>query len=597
MRTAPNRLCRLHVWRPCSNPGRVSSGTFPFANTRPVRAFATVASKFDNDEETDILIVGSGAAALTAALRANAKGLQATIIEKRNTVGGASAISGGGLWIPMNSVSKAAGIQDSKEAALRYINQVVGDVGPASSFARRHAYLDNGPKMIDFLQEIGFQFRFSKGYPDYYPNTEGGMGVGGGRTIESKPFNLKKLGNWQKWLPTNKSPPIQTNDAGTITRMTSSTGAFLYTARKMIPLMMRAMTGQKLTSMGHGLVAQLLYLNKLQGTDIRLETAFVDLMNGPNGTITGVRVNTKDEIRTIRAKRGVVLAAGGFAHNREMREKYLPSPSNTQWTMTPDGDTGDAVLAGVNVGAATALMDDAWWTPTIFDPVTGRCFFTLTKRARPYCIIVDASGQRFMNEAQSYTAAGQDQYERNRKVNAIPAWMVMDCNHRNRYMLGTLFARADAKKAIAAGRLFRADTIEGLADQIQVDPQGLAETIQKYNGMCKTGIDSDFGKGNNAYDNYFGDPVVGPNPNMGPLEKSPFYAIQLWPGDIGTKGGLLTDEFQRVLREDGTVIKGLYAIGNTSASIMGRMYPGAGATLGPAMTHGFVSVDDIASRT
>lgn len=164
-------------------------------------------------------------------------------------------------------------------------------------------------------------------------------------------------------------------------------------------------------------------------------------------------------------------------------------------------------------------------------------------------------------------------------------------------MLGTLFARAGTKKAIAAGRLFKADTIEGLADQIQVDPQGLAATIQKYNGMCKTGIDSDFGKGNSAYDNYFGDPVVGPNPNMGPLVKSPFYAIQVWPGDIGTKGGLLTDEFQRVLRKDGTVIKGLYAIGNTSASIMGRTYPGAGATLGPAMTHGFVSVDDIATRT
>ncbi|KAM0268394.1 hypothetical protein ACHAQH_009996 [Verticillium albo-atrum] len=548
-------------------------------------------------KETDILIVGSGAGALTAALTARKRGLRAHIIEKNPTLGGASIISGGGLWIPNNSVSRAAGIRDGEDAALKYFSQAVGDVGPASSLQRRRAFLDNGPRMIEFLRSEGFRFHFSAGYPDYYPHMDGAMGKGGGRTIESEVFDESKLKDARHLLPPLDHPaPVYTNDASVMTRMTSSASAFAYAVRRMFPLMLRALIGQKLSSMGRGLVAQLLYLNVRRDTCIKTDHALTKLLTGPGGTVIGAQIRTPDGLQNIKATHGVLLAAGGFARNKEMRQANMPSPASTEWTSAPHGDDGDAITAGVNVGAATALLDDAWWGPTFFDPATNKPWFALVERARPHCIIVDSSGARFMNEAESYTDAGHHQYERNAKINAIPAWLVLDARHRKRYMLGELFAHMKVpQEAFENGRIFKAATIEALASQIGVGPAGLAATVERYNQMCLTGVDEDFGKGGNAYDNFFGDPGCKPNPNMGTLENAPFYAIAVWPGDLGTKGGLLTDEFQRVLKPDGSVIQGLYACGNTAASIMGRTYLGAGSTLGPAMTHGFIAVNSMES--
>ncbi|KAF4845041.1 3-ketosteroid 1-dehydrogenase helE [Colletotrichum siamense] len=568
------------------------------ASIHHTRPFATTRHLLSNTK-VDVLIIGSGAGSLTAALRAKHHNLRIAVIEKQPTIGGASAISGGGLWIPNNPVSN---VKDSKQDALDYFDQAVGDVGPASSLARRHAYLDNAPKMIAFLQEKGFKFRPSDGYPDYYPKMKGAMGKGGGRTIESKAFNTKKLDKkWQDALPPPTTPvAIYTNQAPVIMRMTSSVNAFTQSVRAVLPSVLKMLIGQKPTSFGRALVAQLLYLNTHSSspTDIRLSTSLTSLTTDSDGTVTGAKVKTPTGEETI-AARSLILAAGGFAHNASLRKKHLPFPSTTTWTSSPKGDTGDAVMAGINLGAATALMDDAWWGPTIFDPVTGKPHFALIERSRPHCIIVDSAGKRFMNEAESYTDAGHDQYQRNEKVKAIPAWLVMDSNHRNRYMLGTgLFARQKPpKKAIEEGKMFMAGSLEELGSKIGVDVKGLKETVEKYNVMCERGVDEEFGKGDSAYDNFFGDPDAGGlNPNMGPLNRAPFYAIAIWPGDLGTKGGLLTDEHQRVLRENESIIPGLYAIGNTAASIMGRTYLGAGSTLGPAMTHGFVAVDHIASQ-
>jgi succinate dehydrogenase/fumarate reductase flavoprotein subunit len=362
----------------------------------------------------------------------------------------------------------------------------------------------------------------------------------------------------------------------------------------MVPLIVRMILGQKLSSMGRGLIARLLHLNIQQGTSINTEHAFAKLLTRDDGAVTGAEVQTRDGLLHIKAK-SVILAAGGFARNKVMREATLPSPASTEWTSVQAGDDGDAIRAGTSIGADTALMDDAWWGPTIIDPVTNKPWFLLIERARPHCIMVDAEGSRFMNEAESYTDAGHHQYERNTKVKAIPCWLIMDATHRKRYMFGPkLFARMKIpQKALDEGRIFKADSLEALASQIGVDPSGLRTTITRYNSICTTGIDTDFQKGNNAYDNFFGDPKVKPNPNMGPLETAPFYAVPVWPGDLGTKGGLLTDEFQRVLRKDGTVVEGLYACGNTAASIMGRTYLGAGSTLGPAMTHGFIAANHL----
>ncbi|CAI6099148.1 unnamed protein product [Clonostachys chloroleuca] len=555
---------------------------------------SNVTTKFD--QETDVLIIGSGAGALTASLRATSLGLRNIVIEKQDTIGGASAISGGGIWIPCNGVSKAAGIQDSEDMAMSYFEEAVGDVGPASSIEKRMAYITDGPKMVEFLQDHGFQFHFAKGYPDYYPAMQGAMGRGGGRTIETKPFNARKLKEWQSKLPPAQVPvAIHTNDAPVFSRVASSLGSFLYVTQKMLPLIARALIGQKLTSMGRGLVAQLLYLNlKHKGGDILTGTKFSKLIQGKDGEVIGAEIKFGSRSRAVRATRGVILAAGGFAHNREMRERFLPKPATTEWTSSPRGDTGDAIQEGIRIGAETALLDDAWWGPTIVDPVSGQNAFALIERALPYCIIVDSTGSRFMNEAQSYTDAGHDQCARNKQVKAIPAWLIMDSRHRSKYLLGGLFPRAKpSKEAFSEGRIFQSASLEDLARQIGVDIQGLSKTIQRFNEMCRKGVDEDFGKGTLAYDQFFGDPTCRPNPNLGALEKIPYYAVRIWPGDLGTKGGLLTDEFQRVLDKQMQPIRGLFAIGNTAASIMGRTYLGAGSTLGPAMTHGFIAANYI----
>ncbi|KAH6686974.1 FAD binding domain-containing protein [Plectosphaerella plurivora] len=557
----------------------------------------------DFDETTDVLIVGSGAGALTASLRAARLGLRALVVEKEATLGGASVISGGGLWVPCNPVAAAHGIVDSEKGALAYFEKAVGDVGPASSVEKRQAYLTNGPRMISWLQDEGFKFHFSKGYPDYYPAMEGAFGKDGGRTIESKAFDVKKLGAWQAKLPASDVPlAIYTNDAPLFTRVTSSVAAFATAATKVLPLALRMLRGQKLVSLGRALVAQLLHLNlsanagAAANVDIRLETSLIRLIESSAGDIVGAELRTLDGLRTVRAERGVILAAGGFARNQKMRERYLPSPATTAWTSSPAGDTGDAIQEGMRVGAATALLDDAWWGPTIIDPITGRVFFALIERARPHCFIVDSSGSRFMNEAQSYTDAGHDQYERNKKVpgGAIPAWLIMDQNHRSKYMLGNLFARQKlSKEMLDTKRIFTAPTLEALAEQIGVDAAGLQKTADCFNTMCDRGVDLDHGRGASEYDQFFGDPANRPNPCLGAVAKAPFYAVPVYPGDLGTKGGLLTDEFQRVVKEDGAPIPGLFAIGNTAASIMGRTYLGAGSTLGPAMTHGYIAVNSM----
>jgi helvolic acid biosynthesis 3-ketosteroid Delta1-dehydrogenase len=546
-----------------------------------------------------VLIIGSGAGALTASLRATKLGLRNMVVEKESTLGGASAISGGGLWIPCNPVSAAHDITDSHEDALMYFEQAVGDVGPASSIEKRRAFLNNGSRMVSWLQNEGFQFHFSKGYPDYYPAMKGAFGRGGGRTIESKVFNLKKLGAWRTKLPVSGVPlAIYTNDAPLFSRVTSSIGAFAEATPKVLALALKMMRGQDLASFGRALIGQLLHLNLVANTaaDIRLETALVRLIETPAGDVIGAELGTPNGLRTVRAEKGVILAAGGFARNQKMREQYLPSPATTEWTSSPAGDTGDAIQEGMRLGAATSLLDDAWWGPTIPDPVTGRVSFALIERARPHCFIVDSTGSRFMNEAQSYTDAGHDQYDRNRKTNggAIPAYLIMDRSHRDKYMLGGLFAhQKPSKEMLDAKRIFTAPTLEALAAQIGVDAAGLRATADRFNAMCAEGVDKDYGRGAYAYDNFFGDPKCRPNPNLGPVAKAPFYAVPVWPGDLGTKGGLLTDEFQRVVKDDGKPIPGLFAIGNTAASIMGRTYLGAGSTLGPAMTHAYIAVNNM----
>ncbi|EFQ99030.1 3-oxosteroid 1-dehydrogenase [Nannizzia gypsea CBS 118893] len=575
--------------------GRLSSHSVVL---RGRRTAVTASAPAAFDEETDVLVIGSGAGGLTAALRAQSHGLRTLVVEKEEALGGTSAYSGGAMWIPNSHLSEAAGVKDSKEEALQYLEATIGDVGPVSSRERKVAFLDNGPRLVQFLEKAGFQWRLGTGgCPDYFPETPGSSMFG--RTLEPMIFDMKKLGSWRSLVRKRPGPPIAAYVTETNRALKSGASWTDFNALLKIVLRQGLLTlfGQAPSAMGQALVSQLLYLHKQAGTTIQPKTALVDLiMDG--STVVGATVNHDGRQKTIRASRGVLLAAGGFAHNKQLREKYGPSPASVEWTSAPPGDTGDAITAAMKVGAATALLDDAWWGPTVLCPALGTPIFALTERARPFSIIVDSSGSRFMNEAEPYTDAGHHQYERHQKVNAIPAWLIVDHSFRKRYSIGNLFPmRPDPKKGLKEGYLFKSDTIQDLARQIGVDAAGLEKTLSRFNRMARAGVDEDFNRGVSAFDNYFGDPLIGPNPNLGPIEKPPFYAVRIVPGDLGTKGGLLTDEFARVIREsDGKPIERLYAAGNSSASVMGRTYSGAGATISPAMTFSFIAADHMAGQ-
>jgi 3-oxosteroid 1-dehydrogenase len=315
-----------------------------------------------------------------------------------------------------------------------------------------------------------------------------------------------------------------------------------------------------------------------------------------DGRVTGIRATRDGEPVTVRARRGVLIATGGFERNEEMRRRYQREPAGTQWTTGAPGNTGDGILAGLALGAATGLMDDAWWGPSIALP--GGPYFCLAERSLPGCLLVNGAGQRFVNESAPYVDAVHAMYDGNTPENPhIPAWLVFDQRYRDRYVFAGLPpGRALPRRWYAAGSVVRADDLAGLAQAAGVAADGLAKTVTRFNEFAAAGRDEEFGRGESAYDRYYGDPRVRPNPNLAPLARPPFYAVKIVPGDLGTKGGLRTDSRARVLREDGTAIPGLYAAGNASASVMGHSYAGAGATIGPAMTFGYIAALDMAAQ-
>jgi succinate dehydrogenase/fumarate reductase flavoprotein subunit len=537
------------------------------------------------DSSKKVVVVGSGSAGFTAALAAKEAGLEPMIVESTSLVGGSSAMSGGGLWIPNNRLMLEAGVHDSYDDARLYMDTVIGDVGPASSPARREAFLREGPRMVDWLASLGFGWFYTPGYADYYPEQPGGSVQG--RCIEPDFFELKKLGPWQDKLNIALPIPLHTLDAAQLSLAFRTLSAFLHTANVIgIRTIGSTLVGKKLAGLGGALIGQLLYLAIHRSIPIWIDSPMVELVC-ENDTVTGViveKVGKKTEIHA----RAVILAAGGFPHNEEMRQKHHPHPITTDWTVASEGNVGVAIQAGVAVGAATALMDDAWWGPVFVDS-KGQAQFMLWERSAPFGIIVDSTGKRFMNESASYVDCGHAQYARNQVVPAIPAYMIADARHRKYYLFGMMPPRVTPKEAYESGMMVKADSIRELAVACGIDADGLEQTVQRFNQFAATGKDLDFHRGDSAYDRVYSDPKVKPNPNLGPIEQPPFFAVRVWPGDLGTKGGLLTDEFARVLREDGSPIKGLYAAGNTSASVMGRTYPGAGSTIGPAMVFGMIA--------
>jgi 3-oxosteroid 1-dehydrogenase len=328
-----------------------------------------------------------------------------------------------------------------------------------------------------------------------------------------------------------------------------------------------------------------------------LNTPLTELIT-ETGAVVGVRAERDGAPVTLRARAAVVLAAGGFEYNQRMRERYLSGPQSTEWTVGAAENVGDGIVAGQQVGAAVDLMDDAWWGPSVRNP-DGRPFFCLAERAQPGALMVNHAGERFVNESAPYVDVVHRMYEQQAStgVRHIPAYFIMDQRFRDRYLfLGNFPKRPIPQKYFDAGIVTAADTLTGLADKIGVPGAALAATVDRFNGFARVGRDADFGRGDSAYDRYYGDPTVKPNPCLAPLTAPPFYAVEMVPGDLGTKGGLVTDEHARVLDADGTPIPGLYAAGNNSASVMGNDYAGAGATIGPAMVFGYLAATHAASN-
>lgn len=537
------------------------------------------------------------------------QGLRVLIVEKSDKYGGTSAISGGGIWIPNNHYFARKGGKDSAELALAYLQAAAGD---QVDEGRLRAYLDNAPKMIETLTRTSrVRYAVADKYPDYYPHLPGALP--GGRTLDPELFDTSELGEELNHL---RKPSPTTLLMGRIAWTARDAHKAMARGFGWQLLILRLMLRYKLdfkwrrksqydrrAALGSSLVAALRRSLMDRDVPLWLNTDFSGVLSD-NGRITGVSVVRDGQPLTLRARLGVILGSGGFEQNQALREQYLPQPTRMAWSATPPGNnTGAALQAGIAQGAATALMDWAWWAPTIAVPGEDKPRGIFAERAFPGAIVVNGNGQRFVNEAAPYLEFVDAMYRDNQVTggNSVPAWVIFDGHFRQHYAMGPLMPAqvmpdSRLRKEWRNTLYFKAETLAELAQLIGVDGDGLENTVAKVNDYARDGIDPDFGRGGNVFDRYYGDSTVKPNPCLAPLRKGPFYAMRMDAGDIGTKGGLLTNADAQVVREDGQPIEGLYAIGNCSASVMGTSYPGAGGTLGPALTFAFVAANHLASQ-
>ena len=551
-------------------------------------------------DEYDVVIVGSGAAGMTAALTAANHGLRAVVVEKASHFGGSTARSGGGVWIPNNEVLQRDGVSDTPEAARDYLHSIIGDIVPVE---RIDTYLERGPEALSFvLKNSPLRMQWVPDYSDYYPEAPGGRV--GGRSIEPTPFNAKVLGAELARLEPDygKAPlnmVVTQADYRWLNLMARMRKGKVRSAKVGMRFVWAQLTRKHLLARGQAMAAALRAGLLQANVPLVLDTPLEDLVV-VGGRVTGVVVSHEGARREVGARLGVLLASGGFEHNLAMREQYQRAPITTDWTVGASANTGDGIRAGQAAGGALDLMDDAWWGPSI--PLTGGPWFCLAERTLPGAIMVNDRAERFMNEALPYVEATHRMYggEYGRGdgpgVN-IPTWMVFDQRYRDSYIFAGLRpGQAIPGRWFKSGVIVKADTIEELASQLGLDPAALAATVTRFNGFADKGHDEDFGRGVSGYDHYYGDPTNLPNPNLRALTQAPFYGVKMVPGDLGTKGGLVTDVNARVLREDGSAIVGLYAAGNASAPVMGHTYAGPGATIGPAITFGYLAVLDMAGR-
>jgi 3-oxosteroid 1-dehydrogenase len=551
------------------------------------------------DRSVDLLIAGSGGGGMVAALAALDCGIEPLIVEKQALVGGSTGLSGGIVWLPNNPLMRADGIADSHEDGLAYLADVVGDIGAPSSPARREMFLTAGYEMIDFLIRKGVRLVRCAGWSDYYPNHKGGNAAG--RAVEGIPFDDAKLGDWsgrvQPSLGKNYGFVVLTNELRSVQYFNRAPRAFAVAARVFLRSTAARIGRREILTNGASLIGQMLKsLIDLSGGEPPLWTsAAMDDLVVEDGRVVGARIVRDGASLNVEARNGVLLAAGGFSRNADMRRRYSgDQPNEAQWSIANAGDTGEVLQTAMNLGAKSDLLDEAWWLPSVFIANGGTAAASLgSGRQRPGAIYVDSAGRRFCNESNSYVEVGKAMYANK----AVPCWMVFDDGYVRRYVAGANpFKRRLPPALIDSGAVKRADSIVDLARQIDVPADALARTVQRFNQFAAKGLDPDFGRGQSAYNDCLGDPGYRPNAALGPLERAPYYATKVYPADVGTCGGVITNEYAQVLDEHDRVIEGLYATGNTTATVMGRTYPGAGASIASSMVFGYVAARHAAGR-
>ena len=556
----------------------------------------------------DVLVVGTGASGMAAAVTAASQGLKVLIVEKEARYGGTTARSGGWLWIPGTRLATEQGIKEPPGAAKAYLEH---ETTTHFDEKRVDAFLLNGPKAIDFFtQNTCVQFDMPAVFPDYHAEVTGGQP--GGRSMVTRPFDGRQLGARIKQL----APPLPEltvfgmmlgsgPEIKHFMRAFKSLTSFVFVAKRLTKHLLDVIAhgrGMTLTN-GNALAGRLAKAAMDLDIPVWLSSPAKKLITEYDG-VAGALVEHEGKTVQVKATRGVVLACGGFPHDIERRKQLFPhAPSgNEHYSPSPATNTGDGLRLAEAVGGRVdgTIPHAAAWVPT---SITTRpdgskgVMPHFIDRAKPGVIAVTTKGRRFTNEANSYHDFVQAMVKACKGEQEITAWLLCDHKALRNYGLGCVAPGLPIGRHLRSGYLKRGATLTELAQQIGIEPAALETTIAEFNASAKSGEDHAFGKGSKAYNRYQGDALVTPNPCLAPLENAPYYAIKLVVGDIGTFAGLVTDEHTRVLDASGKPIKGLYAVGNDAASVMGGNYPGAGITLGPALTFGYVAAMHLANAT
>ena len=511
---------------------------------------------------TDLVVVGGGAAGLLAAVAARRLGHEVLVVESSPLLGGATAVSDGRIWLPGNHLMEKAGVGDSTVEAAEYLDAILGAPTAASSAERRAAFVETAPTLARWLSSSKLPLVVDAEAADIHRQAPGAKPSG--RVLRSQAFDRRALGEWTSALRS-------ANPAG---------------GRSWGPFGRAGRTSRE----GEALAAALLHRAAGTGVEFWLDARVTELVT-TDERVTGVTVRRRihgtdaDAGVTVLARAGVLLAAGGFEANQGLREEYLPLPTDAAWTASPLPGDGEAITLAAAHGAATAAMDEAWWTPVMLTDGTARPVDQ--ERTRPHSMIVDQTGSRFFDESAPADEAGRLLYERARGVGSVPFHLIVDNRYRREYPLGPWPEGAYPRSALEAEELVKANGLPELAQALGIDRAGLLGTAVRFNGFARKGRDQDFERGERLATASGGRRR---NPSLGKVDKPPFWAVRVYPGDLGTKGGLLVDADARVLRADGTPIPGLFACSGTAASLMGRTSPAPGAALGESLVGAFRAV-------